>query len=61
VLLIARADDVDEVKSRLAGDCWVGDGHLLTKWIAPWELRIGSLGETRSKEREHILIELLVR
>ena len=44
VLLIARARDADEIKLRLAEDCWVTAGHLVTKWIAPWTLRIGSLG-----------------
>ena len=44
VLLIARAHDAEEIKSRLAEDCWVADGHLVTKWVAPWTLRIGSLG-----------------
>jgi hypothetical protein len=43
VLLIARAANAGEVRSRLSEDCWVHDGHLLTKWIAPWVLRIGSL------------------
>jgi uncharacterized protein YciI len=43
VLLIARARDAVEVKARLADDCWVADHHLLTKSIAPWTLRIGSL------------------
>lgn len=45
VLLIARAHDAEEVKARLAEDCWVTDGHLLTTSIAPWTLRIGSLSE----------------
>ena len=44
VLLIARAHDADEVRERLAEDCWVIDGHLLTRWVAPWTLRIGSVG-----------------
>ena len=43
VLLIARAHDADEVGTRLAEDCWVSDGHLVTKSVAPWTLRIGSL------------------
>ena len=43
VLLVARARDAEEIETRLADDCWVSDGHLLTKWIAPWQLRLGSL------------------
>ena len=43
VLLIVRAHDAEEIRARLAEDCWVSDGHLVTKWIAPWTLRIGSL------------------
>jgi uncharacterized protein YciI len=43
VLLIARARDAEDVEARLVEDCWVADGHLLTKSVAPWTLRIGSL------------------
>jgi uncharacterized protein YciI len=44
VLLIARADDADEVRSRLAEDCWTRDGLLRTVRVDPWTLRLGSLG-----------------
>jgi uncharacterized protein YciI len=44
VLLIVRAHDAAEIDARLADDCWVADGHLVTKSVVPWTLRIGSLG-----------------
>ncbi len=44
VLLIARAKDADEVRSRLAADPWIRNGLLREISIAPWTLRLGSLG-----------------
>jgi hypothetical protein len=43
VLLIARANDVDEIRSRLSDDCWVRNGLLQIKQIVPWTLRLGAL------------------
>jgi hypothetical protein len=44
VLLIARASDAEEVRSRLAGDCWERSRLLRTTRIDPWTLRLGTLG-----------------
>ena len=44
VLLIARANDPDEIRARLADDCWTRNGLLQIKQILPWTLRLGSLG-----------------
>jgi len=43
VLLIVRATDAAEIERRLADDPWSG-GMLETTRIAPWTLRLGSLG-----------------
>ena len=43
VLLIARANDVDEIRSRLSDDCWTRNGLLQIKQIVPWTLRLGTL------------------
>ena len=42
-LLILRASSADEVAERLALDPWTASGHLVTKQISPWQLRLGSL------------------
>lgn len=44
VLLILRADDASQIERRLADDPWTESGVLVTRRIAPWTLRIGSLG-----------------
>jgi uncharacterized protein YciI len=44
VLLIVRAEDRQEVETRLAPDCWVVKGLLRNLRIEPWELRLGTLG-----------------
>ena len=44
VLLIARATDEDEIRSRLSDDCWTRNGLLRIKQIIPWALRLGTLG-----------------
>jgi uncharacterized protein YciI len=44
VLLIIRAENADEINSRLADDSWTRNGFLRTVEISPWTLRIGSLG-----------------
>jgi uncharacterized protein YciI len=43
-LLIIRAKDAEEVKSRLSSDPWTGTGLLRTTRVVPWTLRLGSLG-----------------
>ena len=43
VLLIIRANDADEIASRLQGDPWSGSDMLRITRIAPWTLRLGSL------------------
>ena len=44
VLLVVRAATPDEVRSRLAGDPWTQRDLLRISRIAPWTLRLGSLG-----------------
>jgi len=44
VLLIALANDEDEIRSRLSDDCWTRSGLLRIKQIVPWALRLGALG-----------------
>jgi hypothetical protein len=43
VLLILRADGPEQIRSRLAGDCWHQNGLLRIVQIVPWQLRLGSL------------------
>ena len=44
VLLVVRATTPDEVRSRLAEDPWSGKDLLRITRVAPWTLRLGSLG-----------------
>ena len=44
VLLIVRAADEAEIEARLGEDCWTINGLLCTLQVAPWWLRLGSLG-----------------
>jgi hypothetical protein len=44
VLLVFRATTPDEVHSRLADDPWTVKDLLRITRIAPWALRLGSLG-----------------
>jgi len=44
VLLIARANDADEIRARLADDSWTRNGLLRITQIVPWTLRLGTLG-----------------
>ena len=44
VLLIARANDADEIRARLADDSWTRNGLLRITQIVPWTLRLGILG-----------------
>ncbi len=43
VLLVIRADDAEQIRSRLAADPWMRDHLLWLRSIAPWTLRLGSL------------------
>jgi uncharacterized protein YciI len=43
VLLIIRAEDAEEIHSRLAVDSWTRNGLLLTMRVAPWTIRLGKL------------------
>jgi hypothetical protein len=42
-LLVLRAASAEEIGERLAEDPWTADGHLVTKQISPWQIRLGSL------------------
>jgi uncharacterized protein YciI len=44
VLLIARANDADEITARLSDDAWARNGLLRITQIVPWTLRLGALG-----------------
>ena len=44
VLLIVKATSPDEIRSRLAEDPWTINDLLRVTRIAPWTLRLGSLG-----------------
>lgn len=43
VLLIALANDADEIRSRLSDDPWTRHGLLRITQILPWTLRLGTL------------------
>jgi uncharacterized protein YciI len=43
-LLILRASSEADIVARLAADPWTRSGHLVTKQISPWQIRLGSLG-----------------
>ena len=43
LLLIVRAEDAEEITSRLSEDCWTRKGLLRIAEVAPWTLRLGSL------------------
>jgi hypothetical protein len=43
VLLVIRANDEREIRSRLAEDCWHRKDLLRITRMAPWTLRLGSL------------------
>jgi hypothetical protein len=44
VLPIVRANGSEEIRARLAGDCWTTKDLLRLKQIVPWALRLGSIG-----------------
>jgi uncharacterized protein YciI len=43
VLLIAFANDADEIRARLTDDAWTRNGLLRLERIVPWTLRLGAL------------------
>ena len=43
VLLIIRAENAEEIRSRLEADCWTSNGLLTIKQIVPWTLRLGKI------------------
>jgi uncharacterized protein YciI len=43
VLQIVRAENAEQIERRLSGDPWMGTQLVVTQ-IAPWLLRLGSLG-----------------
>ena len=45
-LLVLRASSPSEIAERLAADPWTTSGHLITKQVSPWQLRLGSLQVT---------------
>src|SRR5260370_38699699 len=47
VLLIVRAENDAEIRSRLAADPWSGNDLLRVVRTDPWTLRLGSLEDTR--------------
>jgi uncharacterized protein YciI len=42
-LLIVRANDAEQIRSRFAGDPWIRKDLLRIGRILPWTLRLGSL------------------
>jgi uncharacterized protein YciI len=46
VLLIVRAENEAEVRSKLAADPWSANDLLRVARTAPWTLRLGSLEDT---------------
>ena len=43
-LLIVRADDEQEIKVKLEWDSWTANDLLRTTRVAPWTVRVGSVG-----------------
>jgi uncharacterized protein YciI len=44
VLLIIRASDAQQIRSRLSADSWARKDLLRIAQVIPWTLRLGSLG-----------------
>lgn len=42
-LLIVRADDADQIGTRLSADPWTRSGLLVVSRIAAWSLRLGAI------------------
>jgi YCII-related domain len=53
VLLIVRAEEPAEIVERLSADPWAGLGLLRVGRVAPWILRLGSLGRARPRRSGH--------
>jgi hypothetical protein len=47
VLLIIRAENAEEIRSRLAANCWTHTGLLRIAQIAPWTIRLGKIEASR--------------
>ena len=43
VLLVMKAESVEEIRARLADDPWSTNGLLRISQISPWTLRLGTL------------------
>jgi hypothetical protein len=43
-LLVVRAATTEEVRTRLADDCWIDKDISRIVDVRPWQLRLGSLG-----------------
>src|SRR6059036_2405012 len=44
VLLIVRASNAEQIRSRLSADPWTRNDLLRISQVVPWTLRLGSLG-----------------
>ena len=44
ILLIVRAENPEQVRSRLSADCWAERDLLQIASVIPWTLRLGSVG-----------------
>ena len=42
-LMVVRAGSAAEIEARLEGDPWSDTGHLVTRQINRWQLRLGTL------------------
>lgn len=42
-LLVVRAASTEVIVERLDADPWTADGHLVTRQISPWQIRLGTL------------------
>jgi uncharacterized protein YciI len=51
VLLIALANDADEIRARFADDAWTRNGLLRIERIVPWTLRLGALDSSPAPGR----------
>jgi len=43
-LIVVRARDPEEIRRKLEWDSWTANDLLRTTRVAPWNLRLGSLG-----------------
>jgi len=42
-LLVLSASSAEQIVDRLAADPWTIDGHLVTRQVSPWQIRLGTL------------------